>query len=149
MKILVDESVNFRIIKRLKEENFEVSAIAEHSSGISDTEVILLAQTEGRILLTEDKDFGTLVFAHNNKNISVILLRYNKNEEEKIIENTLSILNPSNFESFVFVTITAQKIRITSILNRLNLNNIRLSCCYESYFSKFLAFPDSLNKNEL
>lgn len=40
MKIIADESVDFGIIKKLRENNFEVISISESNSGISDIEVL-------------------------------------------------------------------------------------------------------------
>ena len=41
-----------------------------------DTEVIALAAREARIVLTEDRDFGQLVYAHGQPTRGVIYLRY-------------------------------------------------------------------------
>ena len=41
-----------------------------------DSEVIDLAVSDARLLLTEDKDFGQLVFAHAEPSLGVVLLRY-------------------------------------------------------------------------
>jgi len=40
MKLLADESVDFGIVRRLRNEGFEVVSIAELNSGISDIEVL-------------------------------------------------------------------------------------------------------------
>jgi len=45
-------------------------------SGVDDDKVIELARSERRLLLTEDKDFGQLVFAATKENSGVILIRY-------------------------------------------------------------------------
>jgi hypothetical protein len=38
MKIIADESVDFGIIKKLRENNFEIISISESNAGISDIE---------------------------------------------------------------------------------------------------------------
>ena len=43
MKFLADESVDFPIVKLLRENNFEVDYIAEIKPGITDKQVINLA----------------------------------------------------------------------------------------------------------
>lgn len=55
--IIADEDIDSRIIKALRNMAVEVISIAEHYSGISDEDVIQLAQETKRIILTEDKDF--------------------------------------------------------------------------------------------
>ncbi len=44
--------------------------------GSDDTVVMDLAFREERILLTEGKDFGQLVYAHSQQSCGVILIRY-------------------------------------------------------------------------
>jgi predicted nuclease of predicted toxin-antitoxin system len=63
VKFLADESCDFVIIRALRGAGFDVVASAEIIPGAKDVEVLKKAQTEGRILLTEDKDFGQLVWA--------------------------------------------------------------------------------------
>jgi predicted nuclease of predicted toxin-antitoxin system len=46
----------------LRTAGHNVAYIAEAAAGLSDADVIDLASRETRLLLTEDKDFGDLVF---------------------------------------------------------------------------------------
>lgn len=61
-QLVADESVDFRIIIRLREVGFIVFAIAEEMPSITDQSVLDLAYEKNALLLTEDKDFGDLVF---------------------------------------------------------------------------------------
>jgi predicted nuclease of predicted toxin-antitoxin system len=49
--------------------------MAEVARSATDAEVIMRAQAEARILLTEDKDFGDLVFRRGQLIPGVVLLR--------------------------------------------------------------------------
>ncbi|GAB4192620.1 MAG: hypothetical protein OHK0057_21590 [Thermoflexibacter sp.] len=116
MKIVADENVNFRFIKLLRSQGFEVQSVTENNSGISDREVAQIAQEGNCILLTEDKDFGELVFAHQLKDLNIIFLRYDKEDEEKIATNILTVLQTIDFsDKYLFVTITKNKIRMTNL----------------------------------
>jgi Domain of unknown function (DUF5615) len=53
-----------------------VAAIAEISARATDEVVMELAIREGRVLLTEDKDFGQLVHANEAAPAGVFLLRF-------------------------------------------------------------------------
>jgi predicted nuclease of predicted toxin-antitoxin system len=61
-KFLADESVDFRMVTHLREKGFEVQAILENHPGVSDDEVLQIAHESDAILITEDKDFGDLVY---------------------------------------------------------------------------------------
>jgi predicted nuclease of predicted toxin-antitoxin system len=52
------------------------SRFAESTRGAEDSEVIELASTQRRLLLTEDKDFGQLVFSAANRIPGDVLIRY-------------------------------------------------------------------------
>jgi predicted nuclease of predicted toxin-antitoxin system len=54
----------------------EVLAIAEVASGSTDEEVLERAVSEKRVLITEDRDFGALVYARGLPSAGVILVRF-------------------------------------------------------------------------
>jgi predicted nuclease of predicted toxin-antitoxin system len=63
MRFLADESCDFTIVRALRAAGHDVMAVAEVSQRAPDPAVIGLAVNENRVLLTEDKDFGQLVYA--------------------------------------------------------------------------------------
>ena len=72
----MDESCDFAIVRALRAAKHDVVAVSETFSGIEDEIVIGLAVRQERILITEDKDFGTLVYASLRESSGVILIRY-------------------------------------------------------------------------
>jgi predicted nuclease of predicted toxin-antitoxin system len=76
MRFLADESCDFIAVQALRAAGHDVVALAEVARGAADTAVIELARSDKRILLTEDKDFGQLVFAAGRQTAGVILLRW-------------------------------------------------------------------------
>lgn len=75
MTILADESVAGPIIERLRNEGHDVVSIRETMSGAPDTQVLAEAQATRRILLTEDKDFGEMVYRQGAAHHGVVLVR--------------------------------------------------------------------------
>jgi predicted nuclease of predicted toxin-antitoxin system len=63
VRFLADESCDFNVVRTLREAGFDVLAVVEVIPRAADDQVIGLAVIEDRILLTEDKDFGQLVYA--------------------------------------------------------------------------------------
>ena len=92
MKLIADESVDFGIIKALRANNFEVLSILEASPGIDDNSVLSIANKEKSILLTEDKDFGELVFRLQQSHYGVILLRLNGLSIEQKVDTALKFI---------------------------------------------------------
>ena len=62
MIFLANENVPLISIKKIRELGFEVSAVIEYNPGITDIEVLKIANAESRIILTFDRDYGKLIF---------------------------------------------------------------------------------------
>jgi predicted nuclease of predicted toxin-antitoxin system len=62
LQVVIDESVDYLIVNKLKSTDFEVYAIIDELPSISDKEVLAIANKQNALLITEDKDFGELVF---------------------------------------------------------------------------------------
>lgn len=75
MNFVADESVDHPIVLRLRETGHTVWAVVEMAPGISDTVVLDIANRQGAILLTGDKDFGELVFRDEQYSFGIVLLR--------------------------------------------------------------------------
>lgn len=62
IKLLADENFPMASINLLQTKNYDIVSVLRSYSGISDVEVIQLANQEQRLILTFDKDFGFLIF---------------------------------------------------------------------------------------
>jgi len=76
VRFVADESCDFAVVRALRSAGHDIVAIAEVSPRIGDDEVLKLARDDGRILLTEDTDFGELIYAEGLRSCGVILLRF-------------------------------------------------------------------------
>lgn len=76
MRFLADESCDFAVVRALRAEGYDVVAVSEFARRSVDDDVIAQAYREKRILLTEDKDFGWLVYVSQADSAGVILIRF-------------------------------------------------------------------------
>jgi predicted nuclease of predicted toxin-antitoxin system len=76
MNLLADESCPGPVIRALREAGHQVTAIAELARGATDEQVLERALNEARVLITEDRDFGELVYARGRSSAGVILIRF-------------------------------------------------------------------------
>ncbi|MFN0082349.1 MAG: DUF5615 family PIN-like protein [Ferruginibacter sp.] len=115
--IIADENIFRGLIAALRLESFEVLSIFESFRGMADADIAAFSINPPRIILTEDKDFGTLVFEKKTSVTGIIFLRFLNKERPLIIEKVVSFLANENLESLTgkFITITPDKIRITTI----------------------------------
>lgn len=75
MILLADENLDRSVIARLRQDGHEVLAVAEMEPGIEDTTVLTRANERQALLVTEDKDFGELVFRQQLVHAGVVLVR--------------------------------------------------------------------------
>src|SRR5215472_6782085 len=76
MNFLSDESCAGPVIRALRQAGHDVIAICEVAKGSPDEHVLRRALDEGRVLITEDLDFGRLVYAQGRPNAGVLLVRF-------------------------------------------------------------------------
>lgn len=75
MRFLVDECTGPAVAAWLRRHDHDVFSVYEQARGLDDAQVIQMALDEGRILITNDKDFGEKVFRDRRPHRGVILLR--------------------------------------------------------------------------
>jgi len=115
-EIVIDESVDFRIVEALVAEHYPVYTIAKHQPGIPDLEVLNITVSRKGILLTEDADFGEWIFVHNEPITGVIFLRYSPSSIQRIISALLKTSQKYEEELHgKFIVITPEKIRLREI----------------------------------
>jgi predicted nuclease of predicted toxin-antitoxin system len=76
MNFVADESCAKPVIQALREAGHEVIAVAEVAKGAPDDQVFDLALKAKRVLITEDRDFGELVYARGRASSGVMLVRF-------------------------------------------------------------------------
>jgi predicted nuclease of predicted toxin-antitoxin system len=76
VKFILDEGLPFRLLTFLEDEGHDVSVCGlDHPHALTDREILAIAHQERRILLTNDKDFGDLVYRDSLPHSGVILFR--------------------------------------------------------------------------
>jgi predicted nuclease of predicted toxin-antitoxin system len=113
MRLIADESCDFRLVRSLRSAGHDVIAVAETQAGIDDDDVIHRARSERRLLLTEDKDFGQLVFSAAKENSGVLLVRYPALARSGLADAVLSLLTERGDDLYsCFVVLEPGRVRL-------------------------------------
>lgn len=75
MRFLVDESAGTAVVNYLRGAGHDVVAVAEAMPQADDASILATAVAETRIIVTNDKDFGELLFRNPLGHAGIILLR--------------------------------------------------------------------------
>jgi predicted nuclease of predicted toxin-antitoxin system len=114
MKLLVDEGVDKPIVDLLRHSGFDVHYILETHRGIEDEKVLQIANEEARVLLTQDKDFGEMVFRLRKVHLGIILIRLGTQtsvEKARLVNYALLEYREKLINAFTVIQINAIRIR--------------------------------------
>ena len=75
MRLLADESVESAVEAALRAEGHDLLSVAEEMPGSDDIHVLRRGSREGRILITNDKDFAELTFRQRTASAGIVLVR--------------------------------------------------------------------------
>ncbi|HRW74260.1 MAG: DUF5615 family PIN-like protein [Lewinellaceae bacterium] len=116
LHFLADESVDYRIVKHIRALGFGVYSVLEEHAGSTDDVVLALANKSNTILITEDKDFGELIFRLKKTGRGIILLRFSGltiDIKRQLIDRCLASFG-SDLDG-KFVVISKDKMRIKAL----------------------------------
>ncbi len=116
IKFLVDESSGGKLYNFLLLKGFDAKFVSGFMPRASDSDVLDFAEKEERILITNDKDFGELVFRFNKPATGVILLRLSLDTPKNRQTYLDSLLN--NFSDKLesnFCVVTESHVRVRKI----------------------------------
>jgi len=97
----------------LRLQNHDVVSVFDEIRGADDRDIIKKANEQNRILITNDKDFGDLVFREKKPHKGVILLRlYDERPPNKIavLQRLIEKYEKSIPKNFIVVTETTVRI---------------------------------------
>ncbi|MDJ0615390.1 MAG: DUF5615 family PIN-like protein [Calothrix sp. MO_192.B10] len=118
MNFLADENIDLQVVERLRQDGHFVLYVVEMEPGISDDEVLDLANQEAALLLTYDKDFGELVFRLRRISSGVVFIRLSGLSNTRKAEIISSAINEHVSElRGAFTVITPISIRIRKLDN--------------------------------
>lgn len=91
MRLIVNENIPRSVCRALRERGHDVFVVKESLPGADDSTILGIAQSESRLVLTQDKDFGELAFRRGlPATCGIILFRLRaanpENDRRRILE---------------------------------------------------------------
>lgn len=114
MRLLADENIDPQVVAWLRSQGHDVLAITEFSRGAADTDIVVVANEQRRIIVTRDKDFGELVYRRALSVPGVVLMRYqsaSRSEYLAIFATQWPSIAPHANDCFIVVTSKSIRIR--------------------------------------
>jgi predicted nuclease of predicted toxin-antitoxin system len=92
VRLLLDECCDPRLVAALRAAGHDVQHVLEADRGAADEVVLALSRAQGRILVTEDKDFGELAIRDRQPVPGLILLRFTPDRRHRKAGALLALL---------------------------------------------------------
>lgn len=116
MHILADENFPGDAVAVLRGQGHDVLWMRTYSPGITDREVLALAQTQNRIVITFDKDFGELAFRSGLPASSgIVLFRLASTSAAKVVLITITAFETRTEWAGHFSVVEEDRIRVTPL----------------------------------
>ena len=111
-EIPFDQSTDRRLIVYLRQIGHDVTVVAvDYPPSLPDSEVLALARRDERILVTEDRDFGELVFRLGQAHSGIVYLRVPPMELHQKTARIDEVLRRYPDGIADFLVVTASRIR--------------------------------------
>lgn len=108
MRFIVDECTGPAVARWLRQNEHDVFSVYEEARGLDDDSILQKAAAEDRILITNDKDFGEMIFRERKSHSGVILLR--AENKIRVLKRLLERYADQISHSFVVTTETTVRI---------------------------------------
>lgn len=115
MKFLADENIPELTLDLLRKQEIDIVSILSVGTAVKDRDVLRIANEQDRLLVTFDKDFGSLVFSAGMETKGVVLLRFTPTSPEQVAQKLKALLDSGVELENNFVAIGEERIRVTSI----------------------------------
>ena len=114
MRFLLDEGLPRRLASYLLELGHDVTAVGQdYPFSLTDQSILTIAYREQRVVITNDKDFGDLIFRDRLPHAGVVLFRLGYvpiTERTALMERVLTE-HAGSLDQFIVVTRTAIRVR--------------------------------------
>ncbi len=119
LKFLIDNALSPIFSVQLKELGYDAIHVRDVQMGTCSDEVIFdFAQKEGRIVVSADTDFGTIIALRNDSHPSIILFRRTKNrrpiEQVNLLLENLQRIKPDLKKGSIII-LEDNRIRIRTL----------------------------------
>ena len=113
IKFLADVNVEKAVVGYLLGKKYDTKWIPEYNCEMPDEDLLHLANIENRIIITNDKDFGELIYLQKKVSTGIILFRVREQRAEDKV-NLIKYLLENFIEKIMnhFIVITEEKVRI-------------------------------------
>lgn len=112
MKFLVDICAGKHLASWLKDHGYDVMEVRDRAPTMEDDEILHWANMEKRVVVTIDKDFGTLAVALNQPHNGIVRLPDVPVLERQRMMDQVLLKHSQDIENRAIITVSRKHIRV-------------------------------------
>jgi predicted nuclease of predicted toxin-antitoxin system len=115
VRFLVDESTDARLVGFVADRGHDgIFIVQSHGLGLSDSRILSIARESDRIVITDDRDFGDLVYRQRQPHAGVVYFRLRDRVWEFRMERMAYVLDrhAAELNERKFLVVTDLQVRI-------------------------------------
>lgn len=114
MRLLADLCIARLTIRGLRDDGHDVLALAEEKLNPTDEEILAIALSDNRVVVTEDNDFGTHIFLRGTASGGLIRVEQVRPSEQLDLLRRILGLHDTALSKGAVVTARRNRIRVTT-----------------------------------
>jgi predicted nuclease of predicted toxin-antitoxin system len=116
MRIIANENIMATVIRELRNRGHDVHWVKESMPMAADDVILAAAQSEQRVVLTHDKDFGELAFRYGlPAECGVLLIRLAGTSRQSDIDHVLRVIDSREDWPGHFSVVTRGRLRMRAL----------------------------------
>jgi predicted nuclease of predicted toxin-antitoxin system len=113
MKFLLDQNADRRFATYLRSLGHDVTVVSiDYPHSLPDHEILAIAVREGRVIITNDPDFGELVVRHGQPHAGIIYMRVRQADYATKQARLEYVLTHHAHELDQLIVVTLQAVRV-------------------------------------
>lgn len=92
-RFIVDECTGAAVVAYLRNQGFDVISVSEALPQAVDRDILQYAVSDRRIVITNDKDFGDMVFRDGREHAGILLLRLSDDRAATKVRIVASVIH--------------------------------------------------------
>ena len=119
MRMIANENIPGTVIRNLRQQGHDVLSVRESMQGVDDRSILRRAETEQRLFVTQDKDFGELAFRFGlPASCGIVLFRLSGTDYTIDNERMFDVIDSRSDWTGRFSVVTDDRIRMRPLLRK-------------------------------
>ena len=119
MRLLANENIPSSAIQGWRNRGHDVLSVRESMPGAGDIQILAQAQSDRRLVVTQDKDFGELAFRHGlPADCGIILFRLSATDPDELVARMVDAVEERSDWQGHFSVVEDHRIRIRELSPR-------------------------------